>query len=118
MVGAVPTVSTATETVARFVIFSVKVAVAVFRAVIVFAEILAIAGIADAALALDVFAVTTEVIVEFKIAICALASSMAVCTDALLGSGVGINAAPWLIVPLNPAPEFVSVIGVTVPLVV
>ena len=36
----------------------------------------------------------------------------------MLGSGIGVNEAPWLIVPLNPGPEFVSVIGVIVPLVV
>ena len=59
-------------------------------------------------MALAVFAATTVVIVEFNAAICALAVSIAVCTVAVFGSGIGVNGAPCTITPLNPGPGFVS----------
>ena len=74
--------------------FVVNVVVAVVNAVTVFAETVAITGIAAAAVVVAVFAETTAVIAVFNVAICALATSIAVCITTVLESGTGTNAAP------------------------
>jgi hypothetical protein len=93
-VGAVLTFSTAVDTTASAVIFSVKEVVAVSNAATVFAETVATVGMAAAADVVAVFVATTAVTAAFKTAICALAASMADCTTAVLGSGIGVNVAP------------------------
>ena len=44
--------------------------------------------------AFAVFAATTFVIVEFNVAICAFAASIADCIVAVFGSAIGVNAGP------------------------
>ena len=59
-----------------------------------FAETVAITGIAAAAVVFAVFVATIAVTAEFNVAICAFAVSIAANTVALSGSGVGVNSAP------------------------
>ena len=94
IVGAVVTFSTAVETIARSATFVVNVVFAVANAVTVFAETVAITGIAAAAVVFAVFVATIAVTAEFNVAICAFAVSIAASTAALSGLGVGVKAGP------------------------
>ena len=94
IVGAVVTFSTAVETIARSATFVVNVVFAVANAVTVFAETVAITGIAAAAVVFAVFVATIAVTAEFNVAIWAFAASTAASTTAVLGSGIGTNGAP------------------------